>query len=239
MSGNVKPSDRSDGSIVCMLSVILIIHCISGSLYLYLYLYHVCSYRDDSKYTFYQSGQFIIVDTHTGEVLILPWIFCSSCSSSELLLAVASESKASCRPLSTAWLDRLNSLSSIKEDEAVDKSSWGKWGLQPTCGGSISGCMGSGLSRERNSCWQCLFSPSSCCWQCSKACSPSRACSLLCSLWARLCSPVCLESCSFTASSKTTLETGWSVFTLLLQGCTEDRGGQPILATFSCVNTEE
>lgn len=53
-----------------MLSVILIIHCISGSLYLY--LYHVCSYRDDSKYTFYQSGQFIIVDTHTGEVLILP-----------------------------------------------------------------------------------------------------------------------------------------------------------------------
>lgn len=55
-----------------MLSVILIIHCISGSLYLYLYLYHVCSYRDDSKYTFYQSGQFIIVDTHTGEVLILP-----------------------------------------------------------------------------------------------------------------------------------------------------------------------
>ena len=61
-------SDRSDGSIVRMLSVIFIIHCISG---LSVFIYHICSYHDDSKNTMYQSGQFIFVETHTGEVLIL------------------------------------------------------------------------------------------------------------------------------------------------------------------------
>lgn len=175
---------------------------------------------------------FHLLDTHTGEVFVSLWNLSSACSSSELLLPVASESKASCRPLSTAWLERLNSLSSVQEIEAVDDSSQDRWGLLPTCGGSALGCMESRLSKDTPPVWQCLLSPSSCWLQCSKACSPSRVCNLLCSLKALLCSPVCLESCS----SSTARDTGCSELNLPPQGHTEAGGRQFIPAMSLCVN---
>lgn len=169
---------------------------------------------------------FHLLVTHIAEVLACLWILSFAGSSSELLLAVASESKASCRCCKTAWLERLNSLSAVMVDAAVDESRKDKLWFVSACRGSIPEYMDSRLSRDKSPVWHSLFSPSSWWLQCSTACSPSWVSNLLCSLNARLCSPACLESFSFTASSSTARDNGCSEFKLSAQGCTEARGKQ-------------